>query len=64
MQPGLGGYLMFRVVDSPKVELVKDQKKAPATAEANAIRESLFRHGALVGVGRVSGNVIRFQPPL
>ncbi len=46
------------------VELVKDQKKTPATAEADAIRESLFRNGVLVGVGGVYGNVIRFQPPL
>jgi len=46
------------------VELVKDQKKTPATAEADAIRESLFRQGVLVGVGGVHGNVIRFQPPL
>ena len=46
------------------VELIKDEKKTPATAEADAIRESLFRQGVLVGVGGVYGNVIRFQPPL
>jgi len=46
------------------LELVKDEKKTPATAEADAIRESLFRQGVLVGVGGVYGNVIRFQPPL
>jgi len=46
------------------VELIKDTKLTPATAEAEAIRESLFRHGVLVGVGGVYGNVIRFQPPL
>ena len=46
------------------VELVKDEKLTPATAEAEAIRESLFRQGVLVGVGGVYGNVIRFQPPL
>jgi 4-aminobutyrate aminotransferase-like enzyme len=46
------------------VELVKDEKLTPATAEADAIRESLFRQGVLVGVGGVYGNVIRFQPPL
>jgi 4-aminobutyrate aminotransferase/(S)-3-amino-2-methylpropionate transaminase len=46
------------------VELIKDEKKTPATAEADAIRESLFHHGVLVGVGGVYSNVIRFQPPL
>ena len=46
------------------VELIKDTKLTPATPEAEAIRESLFRHGVLVGVGGVYGNVIRFQPPL
>jgi 4-aminobutyrate aminotransferase len=46
------------------VELIKDDKKTPATAEADTIRESLFQHGVLVGVGGVYGNVIRFQPPL
>jgi 4-aminobutyrate aminotransferase / (S)-3-amino-2-methylpropionate transaminase / 5-aminovalerate transaminase len=46
------------------VELVKDEKLTPATAEADAVREALFRQGVLVGVGGVYGNVIRFQPPL
>ena len=46
------------------VELVKDDALTPATSEADAIRESLFRQGVLVGVGGVYGNVIRFQPPL
>jgi 4-aminobutyrate aminotransferase/(S)-3-amino-2-methylpropionate transaminase len=46
------------------VELVKDEKLTPATAEAEAIRDSLLRQGVLVGVGGVYGNVIRFQPPL
>jgi 4-aminobutyrate aminotransferase/(S)-3-amino-2-methylpropionate transaminase len=75
-----GNYVMARLRDLQKqnpligdvrglglmigVELVKDQKKTPATAEADAIRESLFRNGVLVGVGGVYGNVIRFQPPL
>jgi 4-aminobutyrate aminotransferase / (S)-3-amino-2-methylpropionate transaminase / 5-aminovalerate transaminase len=45
------------------VELVKDAQKTPAMAEAEAIRESSFRQGVLVGVGG-AGNVIRFQPPL
>lgn len=46
------------------VELVKDEKLTPATSEAEAIREALFKAGVLVGVGGVYGNVIRFQPPL
>src|SRR5205807_912159 len=46
------------------VELVKDEMLTPATAEADAVREALFRQGVLVGVGGVYGNVIRFQPPL
>ena len=46
------------------VELVKDEKLTPATSEADAVREALFRQGVLVGVGGVYGNVIRFQPPL
>lgn len=46
------------------VELVKDEKLAPATAEAEVVRDALLRHGVLVGVGGVYGNVIRFQPPL
>jgi 4-aminobutyrate aminotransferase len=46
------------------VELVKDEKLTPATAEAEAVRDALFRQGVLVGVGGVNGNVIRFQPPL
>ena len=46
------------------VELVKDEKLAPASAEAEAIRDSLLRQGVLVGVGGVYGNVVRFQPPL
>jgi 4-aminobutyrate aminotransferase/(S)-3-amino-2-methylpropionate transaminase len=46
------------------VELVKDEKLTPATAEAEAIRDSLLKQGVLVGVGGVYGNVVRFQPPL
>jgi 4-aminobutyrate aminotransferase/(S)-3-amino-2-methylpropionate transaminase len=46
------------------VELVKDEKLTPATAEAEAVRDSLLRQGVLVGVGGVYGNVVRFQPPL
>jgi 4-aminobutyrate aminotransferase-like enzyme len=46
------------------VELVRDDKRTPAAAEAESVREALLRHGVLVGVGGVNGNVIRFQPPL
>jgi 4-aminobutyrate aminotransferase/(S)-3-amino-2-methylpropionate transaminase len=46
------------------VELVKDNKLTPATAEAEAIRDVCLRNGLLVGVGGIYGNVIRFQPPL
>jgi len=46
------------------VELVKDEKLTPATAEAEAIRDALLKSGVLVGVGGVYGNVIRFQPAL
>jgi 4-aminobutyrate aminotransferase len=46
------------------VELVRDKKLTPATAEAEAIRDSLLKQGVLVGVGGIFGNVIRFQPPL
>lgn len=46
------------------VELVRDEKLTPAAAEAESVRDALLRHGVLVGVGGVNGNVIRFQPPL
>ena len=46
------------------IELVKDEKLAPAAAEAEAIRDAMLRRGVLVGVGGSYGNVIRFQPPL
>lgn len=46
------------------VELVRDEKLTPANTEAEAIRDSLLKHGVLVGVGGVYGNVVRFQPPL
>jgi 4-aminobutyrate aminotransferase / (S)-3-amino-2-methylpropionate transaminase / 5-aminovalerate transaminase len=46
------------------IELVRDEKLTPAGAEAEAIRNSMLRHGVLVGVGGSYGNVVRFQPPL
>ena len=46
------------------VELVRDDRLTPATAEAEAVRDALLRDGVLVGVGGIYGNVVRFQPPL
>ena len=46
------------------VELIRDEKKTPASSEAEAIRDGLLKEGVLVGVGGVYGNVIRFQPAL
>ena len=46
------------------VELVTDEKRTPATAEAEAVRDNCLAAGVLVGVGGVYGNVVRVQPPL
>jgi len=46
------------------IELVHDEKKTPATAEAEAVRDLCRAAGVLVGVGGVYGNVVRVQPPL
>jgi 4-aminobutyrate aminotransferase len=46
------------------VELITNADKAPATAEAEAIKEACFERGLLIGVGGIFGNVVRFQPPL
>jgi 4-aminobutyrate aminotransferase-like enzyme len=46
------------------VELVQDENKTPATAEAEAVRDHCLAAGVLVGVGGVYGNVVRVQPPL
>jgi 4-aminobutyrate aminotransferase len=46
------------------IELVKNEMRTPATAEAEAIRDACLRYGLLVGLGGIEGNVIRFQPPL
>ena len=46
------------------IELVSDEKRTPATAEAEAVRDHCLAAGVLVGVGGVYGNVVRVQPPL
>ena len=46
------------------IELVLDDKRTPATAEAEAVRDHCLANGVLVGVGGVYGNVVRVQPPL
>jgi len=46
------------------IELVSDDKRTPAAAEAEAVREHCLANGVLVGVGGVYGNVVRIQPPL
>jgi 4-aminobutyrate aminotransferase / (S)-3-amino-2-methylpropionate transaminase / 5-aminovalerate transaminase len=47
------------------MELVEDKDtKAPAAAQAGAIRTMLREKGILIGVGGGLGNVLRIQPPL
>ena len=46
------------------IELVTDEKRTPATADAEAVRDHCLSNGVLVGVGGVYGNVVRVQPPL
>ena len=47
------------------IELVKDKvKKVPAIAEAKKVREKCRQKRVLIGVGGVSGAVLRIQPPL
>ena len=46
------------------VELVQDDKRTPAIAETEAVRDHCLAAGVLVGVGGVYGNVVRVQPPL
>jgi 4-aminobutyrate aminotransferase len=46
------------------IELVADDKKTPASTEAESVRDLCLGAGVLVGVGGVYGNVVRVQPPL
>ncbi|MEZ0290874.1 MAG: aspartate aminotransferase family protein [Sulfolobales archaeon] len=46
------------------VELVRDEKKTPASQEAKRVKSLMRERGVLVGVGGIYGNVIRIQPPL
>jgi 4-aminobutyrate aminotransferase/(S)-3-amino-2-methylpropionate transaminase len=46
------------------IELVLDEKRTPASAEAEAVRDHCLANGVLIGVGGVYGNVVRVQPPL
>jgi 4-aminobutyrate aminotransferase/(S)-3-amino-2-methylpropionate transaminase len=46
------------------IELVKDESLTPAVAEAEAVRDTCFKAGVLIGVGGTNANVLRLQPPL
>jgi 4-aminobutyrate aminotransferase / (S)-3-amino-2-methylpropionate transaminase / 5-aminovalerate transaminase len=46
------------------VELVRDDRKTPATEEAGKVKNLLRERGFLIGVGGTWGNVLRIQPPL
>lgn len=46
------------------MELVGEDGDTPAPSHAEAIRDACLKHGLLVGVGGVYGNVVRVQPPL
>jgi len=47
------------------IELVKDAKtKEPAIAEANKVKDDLFKKGLIIGTGGIRKNVLRLQPPL
>jgi 4-aminobutyrate aminotransferase / (S)-3-amino-2-methylpropionate transaminase / 5-aminovalerate transaminase len=75
-----GAYLLDRLTDLRKempligevrglglmvgIELVQDEKRTPAAAETEAVRDLCRANGVLIGVGGVYGNVVRLQPPL
>lgn len=46
------------------VELVRDDAKTPAVDAAQAVRNSCFEKGLLIGLGGIWANVLRIQPPL
>ena len=46
------------------IELVQDENRTPATADAEAVRDHCLANGVLVGVGGIYGSVVRVQPPL
>lgn len=46
------------------VELVADDSRTPAAAQAEAVRDTCLKKGLLIGVGGAFGNVVRVQPPL
>jgi 4-aminobutyrate aminotransferase/(S)-3-amino-2-methylpropionate transaminase len=46
------------------LELISDEDKTPAVAEARQVQARCLEAGVLVGVGGVLANVIRLQPPL
>jgi len=76
----MGAYLMNKLKDKQRdfpligevrglglmvgIELVSDEKRTPASAEAEAVRDHCLANGVLIGVGGVYGNVVRVQPPL
>jgi len=46
------------------LELVSDEAKTPAAAQAQEVKRRCREAGLLIGVGGSHGNVVRLQPPL